>query len=376
MNLRTLATRDHDDGLFRTRLAGHNARTSEAFNVLRKTAFRISDPTAAGFGVYGQTLLVAADGDEGRWELISLRDEIFLSISDCQYAHIRSERVLPEDFIGLHFMMAGPASVDYSETGHVSISSPKLTVVRQGDDTHYQVSCGPGTWRSVSIYVSREYLSRFVEASVGVGSCLLEEFKTIGNEQVLCYQMPVGVAALNAVEQLLDNPYQGYRRLLFAQAKCHEALCASVDLWQSFIESHNTAEVFSSRDLRLIEKAKNLILTDLAHTPTIPSLARAVGTNTSKLKRGFKFLYGMTIFEFGHRYRMNQALHLLTHDKLSINEVAVTVGYRHQTSFTTSFREHFGLTPKDARRMTHTDGMRPRPVADSPMLPTSSDTRT
>ena len=214
--------------------------------------------------------------------------------------------------------------------------------------------------RQVGLYISREYFHNFLKASVGIDSSLWRQLQALRNEQVFCHQMPVSPEALTAVKQLLENPYEGYRRLFFAQAKAYEVLCASLDLWQAYLDSHHSAEVFSSRDLRLIEKARDLLVSDLRHMMTIPELARAVGTNTSKLKRGFKFLYGMTVFECGHRARMTRALELLGNERLSVNEVAFAVGYQHQTSFTASFREYFGFAPKDARRMADLRNVRPR----------------
>jgi len=345
---------DHgDDGLFRTRLAGRHARTTEAFHCLRATAEHAAAPHAKGPALYGQRVAVSDDPAEGYWEMISLRDEIFLVITSCHYAKERTESVLPEGFVEFHFILKGPARVEFSESGQVQIGSPNLTVVQQGDDMLYQVHCGPGPWRSVSLYVTQEYFDAFAKASLGADNSFQKKLNAVGNEQVSCHQMPVGVEVIHAIEKLLANPYQGYRRLLFAEAKACEILCASLDLWQHHIENENAPGVFSTRDLRLIEKARDIMLSDMTRVPTIPELARAVGTNTSKLKRGFKFLYGMTVFEFGHSHRMNRALNLLIQDRLSVNEVACAVGYQHQTSFTASFREHFGFAPKDARRMSN-----------------------
>jgi len=348
-----------DDGLFRTRLAGRHARTSEAFNVLRADAPRRELLPGDGAPVYGGILPVSGDATEGYWELVSIRDEVFLSISNCHYTRERVENVLPEDFVEFHFMLAGPVSVDFSEAGQIRIVAPNLTVVHQGADMQCRVACGPGVWRSVGLHVPRAWFNRFLTGAVaeGVAARTVDE---VASDRIVCHQMAVNVAALDAVEKLLDNPYQGARRLLYAQAKANELLCATVDLWQGFVEEPGSFEVFSARDLRLIEKARDLIVADLSRVPTIPELARAVGTNTSKLKRGFKFLYGMTVFEFGYRQRMHQALALLANERLSIQEVALATGYQHQTSFTTSFKECFGVSPKEVRRMPGVERLRAR----------------
>jgi len=47
---------------------------------------------------------------------------------------------------------------------------------------------------------------------------------------------------------------------------------------------------------------------------------------------------------------MQHALTLFRERSLSVAQVADAVGYRHQTSFATAFRRHFGMRPKDVRR--------------------------
>lgn len=361
-------------GLFRTRLAGRHARLREAFGVLRRgEAGHLEGPgeSLPGAGVYGGKVQVADDPEDGTWELISLRDEVFLAVSNCRYAQPRVETVLPEGFVEFHFMLKGPVSVEISEVGQVQIGVPNLTAVCQGEDIHYEVSCGVGQWKAVSLYVDRKYMERFLCDALGRDNVICRDLAAVGREQVLCRQMRLDVRALTAVEQLMFNPFEGLRRLMYAEAKVTEILCVSVDLWQSTVETDRPADVFSARDLRLIEKARDLMVADLARMPTIPQLARAVGTNTSKLKRGFKFLCGLTIFEYGHRHRMNRALHLLVDERMAVNQVAGCVGYQHQTSFTAAFREHFGFTPKEARRMAGSEELRARLARDSAALAAS-----
>jgi AraC-like DNA-binding protein len=344
------------DGLFRTRLAGIGATTSSTFARIRSDTLAQSpaDPLAPGAGLYGRRVAVSDDVAEGHWEMISLNDHAYLVASECDYARTRSEIVIPEGFVEFHFVLKGPASVEFSEAGEVHIGSPNLTIVQQGK-LRYRIACGPGAWRAVSLYVKRAFFERFLTASLGADHPMHGRLHPVDSDHMSCLQMPVGAEALHAIEKLMANPYDGHRRLLYAEAKACEILCAVLNQWQAYADADATAGVFSGRDLRLIEKARDIMLSDMTHVPTIPALARAVGTNTSKLKRGFKFLYGKTVFEFGHSHRMDHALGLLMDSRMSVNEIAAAVGYQHQTSFTASFREHFGFAPKEARRMSNVE---------------------
>ena len=85
----------------------------------------------------------------------------------------------------------------------------------------------------------------------------------------------------------------------------------------------------------------------------ICDVARTVGMSESKLKRAFKARFGVTVFEYGLECRMRHALELLRCKKMPVGQVAFAVGYRHQTSFASAFRDFFGFLPSSARTDMH-----------------------
>lgn len=354
-------------GLFRTALAGTGSRLTEAFHRVRAASDCVVAPE---LGLYGRTVQVPGEAEEGSWKMISVRDEIFIVVSDCHYAHARSEMVPPEGFVEFHYLVSGPAEVDLSETGHVHVSAPNLMICYQGADLRYQVTCAAGVWRAIGMYVSRKYFDKVLRSLGEEADGIRAKLASVTSDQIYHSQMRLSMEALHVVEHLLASPYHGARELIYVEAKCAEILCASIGMWIGSLDVSQSGEILSSRDLRLIGRARELIVADLQKTMTIPELARAVGTNASKLKRGFKFLYGVTIFEYSQRCRMHEALRLLVQERLPVGQVALAVGYQHQTSFTTSFRDFFGFSPKDARRLNGPEGTAPaREVSDEDNIP-------
>lgn len=70
----------------------------------------------------------------------------------------------------------------------------------------------------------------------------------------------------------------------------------------------------------------------------------------SKLSEMFHSIYGCTIVEFIMNYRIDKAKRLLLENDLSIQQIATTVGYSHQSSFTYIFKQHVGCTPREYRK--------------------------
>lgn len=114
------------------------------------------------------------------------------------------------------------------------------------------------------------------------------------------------------------------------------------------IENHSADEQVSVRERRQLNAAKDYLLHDLSAPPTIAQLASAVGLNQCKLKKGFKHLFGTSIYARFQEERMQKAMNLLKTN--NVTETAMLLGYSNVSHFSNAFRKQFGLLPRDARR--------------------------
>lgn len=79
---------------------------------------------------------------------------------------------------------------------------------------------------------------------------------------------------------------------------------------------------------------------------TLKTLAAHIGSNVTFVKTNFKKVYGQSAFALLTQIRMEKALDLLTHSPLSVEAVALEVGYRHGTHFSAAFKRYYGTLPK------------------------------
>lgn len=70
-----------------------------------------------------------------------------------------------------------------------------------------------------------------------------------------------------------------------------------------------------------------------------------VGINQTKLKSGFKQLFGTTVFGYLTDIRMEKARLLILSEKKNVGEVADLVGYQHPHHFAAAFKRKFGYSP-------------------------------
>jgi AraC-like DNA-binding protein len=79
-------------------------------------------------------------------------------------------------------------------------------------------------------------------------------------------------------------------------------------------------------------------------------LASQSAINEFKLKKGFKQLFGKTVFSFLQEYRLNEAKKILTENEININEVCDIVGYKSVSHFSKIFKDYYGVNPIEIRK--------------------------
>lgn len=79
--------------------------------------------------------------------------------------------------------------------------------------------------------------------------------------------------------------------------------------------------------------------------PTIHQLARMVSISESKLKKDFKLIYGVPVYEYFQKVRMQAAKDKLLSGDHSVKEVAMELGYSNLSNFSIAFKKEFGLLP-------------------------------
>lgn len=103
-----------------------------------------------------------------------------------------------------------------------------------------------------------------------------------------------------------------------------------------------------SADEALMSKIMEVINRNLSEPNlSVEMLAQEVGLSRVHLHRKLKELTSLSTRDFIRNIRMQQAAQLLKEKKQSISEVAYAVGYNNLSHFSSSFKEMYGISPKD-----------------------------
>ncbi|MBF2009053.1 MAG: helix-turn-helix transcriptional regulator [Chlorogloeopsis fritschii C42_A2020_084] len=150
-----------------------------------------------------------------------------------------------------------------------------------------------------------------------------------------------------ALQQILNCPYQGMMKRMYLESKVLELMVLLIE--EDVSARHGKNDTFSLKpdDVERIHYAKEILLRNLDNPPSLMELSRQVGLNDCTLKRGFRLVFGTTVFGCLHHHRLEQARKLLATGETSISQVARSVGFASRSYFATAFRKKFGINPKE-----------------------------
>jgi AraC family transcriptional regulator len=149
------------------------------------------------------------------------------------------------------------------------------------------------------------------------------------------------------LEALLNQTYTGSLENIFINAQTQMLLLYSLDcmLGEKEIDVVNCKFLANELDREKIVKAREVLIQHIGEPITIKELSRKVAINECYLKKGFKEMFGTTIFDFYQSQRMEHAKYLLYEKGLSVTEVSMLLGYSSISHFSTAFKKHTGLKP-------------------------------
>jgi AraC-like DNA-binding protein len=101
-----------------------------------------------------------------------------------------------------------------------------------------------------------------------------------------------------------------------------------------------------SRDeIEQMMKVEEKLLANLAEAPTINQLARDAAMSPSKLKKQFKDVFGLPVYEYFQQKRMQKARALLLEGHRSVKSVGMELGFSNLSNFSMAFRKAFDELP-------------------------------
>jgi len=262
----------------------------------------------------------------------------------------RLERVFqnPDRMVGLHYCLNGKSILTQGnlvagarlndETCHLMLALPNRTD---------QIMKFEGNFSLASFFIDLNHFAALLGTDFERLHPIFVRSAGLG-DKCSCTVFRWTPGAYAAISQLLHARFSGAASRIFLESKMLELVALMLDAQN---DAPKQPAVLRPSDAEKIRCAKDLLLADLANPPSLAQLARLVGTNEFVLKKGFRELFGMPVFQFLYQRRMVHAWEILQNDRTkSVAEVGFEVGYDDHSAFTRAFANCFGLRPSEVRR--------------------------
>lgn len=102
------------------------------------------------------------------------------------------------------------------------------------------------------------------------------------------------------------------------------------------------------KDIQALKDIERILSNNkLEKFPSIEILSKTAMMSTTKLKTKFKQIYGMKLYEFYNRNRLEKAKEMLKTGNYSVKQVGYDIGFSNLSNFAKAFKKEFGILPKE-----------------------------
>lgn len=296
------------------------------------------------------TLQLPADIGDGFMKLIELPNGLQGLVSDYTVKQdlLLNRTKIAEDYYTLRFDEVNMPETEKSENGQ--LLPPGIRPVRSAvflGSTKFDwmfLSTNGTRVRGVNILFSKQWLEQFVEVeSVGdmIKKYLSLKMSAFNYEPMdMEYKRILGEILQTGVDSSFETLVIQNRVMLLLER-------FFTRIYYKMSNMHFDVKVSNEDIARLSEIQKELVKDFSSEPPGIVKLAKMAAMSPSKLKSSFKEIYGLPVYQYYQKHRMNKAKAMLISKKYSVREVGIEVGYSNLSNFAKAFKKSFDQLPSD-----------------------------
>lgn len=146
------------------------------------------------------------------------------------------------------------------------------------------------------------------------------------------------------IDSLFNIKYEGKTKMMFFRSQITTLLS---HFFGQLAANH--AQHLKSIDKNRLQKAKDILSSNLNNPPSLSELSKELGLNTTKLKKEFKEVFGLPVFKYLQNQRLTTAHSMISKRKATVQEAAWHVGYDSLSSFSNAFAKKFGYRPSQIK---------------------------
>ncbi|MFZ6009342.1 MAG: helix-turn-helix transcriptional regulator [Bacteroidota bacterium] len=201
--------------------------------------------------------------------------------------------------------------------------------------------------KTLEVHLTQDYFMTLLGRNYPQAENFLMKMENGEFASMSSQSLPITASMILTIRDLLNCDKKGVLKKLFYEAKILELFMLQLEQMENM---RKPGIALSRVDTERLYEVRWIIENNLQNPYSIPELARQVGINEFKLKKGFKQLFDSTIFNYLFDLRMEHARKMLLDGNYSVAAIADTAGYKHAHHFTTAFKKKYGVLPTKLKK--------------------------
>ncbi|UPK67326.1 helix-turn-helix domain-containing protein [Chitinophaga filiformis] len=190
----------------------------------------------------------------------------------------------------------------------------------------------------VSISISAEYLKNFLNEESEHFLYLFDSANNFWIEELMTDDI------LRTVNDIVKKEEPDTMSSFYYKIKAMELL---YHLFKSLRNRQNAVgQKLNKKEIEAVYLVRDKIISSLNQPSSIAELKQIAGMNELKLRKLFKQVFGMGIYDYYQHLRMKEAARLLREENLTVSEAGYQMGFENLGHFTKVFEKHIGKKPK------------------------------
>lgn len=300
----------------------------------------------------GYSIRSAAARDIGYLEYSVFRDDVLLVASDFPQGLSGQSTQIASGGDWLHVQVrlsgSGTESVGAGQALNTPAGSCAFIRCPEGSRTIRDFNANEG-WRAVCLYLRPRSVCKLLDLSP---SAFEEQFGWLcdpGQLPAEAVVVPIDMHLRRISDDILQNRVAGVFRRSYLKAKAMEFLVVAYEKLKFAAVKAELQMPICSREYDKLQHLDDIMNRNVERPTSLHSLARSIGTNRTRLSEIFKQANGVGVQTYWRKLRLQQAMALLSAERLPVTEVAARVGYANVSSLSRAFAREFGVVPKDVR---------------------------
>ncbi|MEM7492151.1 MAG: AraC family transcriptional regulator [Pseudomonadota bacterium] len=256
------------------------------------------------------------------------------------------------DWVRFNFALSINISMDHIQKSPVQVTSPSWRIIdHPADKITREVLASGSEAKWLTIICKHELIQKLTGRSL---DDLPKFFRFVDADQERSSRHRDFILRsrfASITTDIIRNEVDTALQIAYLESRCTELLCLALEDLIDPIDSDGLPAL-SSAEMERIMIAKSHIDEHFLDAPTVKDIASVAGVNRNSLFYGFKSKFGVSVSEYIHTRKLEHAKMLIEHGDQNLLDIAEQTGFRHQSSFITAFRKHYGVTPGKLRRQS------------------------